>query len=150
MARKIVPDIIGAQVLCQFDRDSTVLDAAKMMADRHVGAVLITTKDGRIEGIFTERDLAVRVVAQGRDPATTKLNAVMTKNPATLAPNDPPESALERMRAGDFRHLPVVEGSRVIGVVSIRDLFAVVQGQLEDDLRSRDAFIFGNGHGGLS
>jgi CBS domain-containing protein len=149
MALRIVPDIINSQVLCEFDRESTVLESVKMMAERHVGAVLIT-HSGRLEGIFTERDLAVRVVAQGRDPATTKLSAVMTKNPATLAPNDKPEIALERMRSGDFRHLPVVDGNRVIGVVSIRDLYAVVKGQLEDDLANRDAFIFGNGHGGLS
>jgi len=147
--RKIVPDIIGKQVLCEFSREATVLEACKMMAERHVGAILITSK-GRLEGIFTERDAAVRVVAQGRDPSETKLAAVMTKNPEVLGPGDSPEAALERMRAGDFRHLPVVDGGKVVGVVSIRDLYASVKGQLEDDLRSRDAFIFGNGHGGLS
>lgn len=149
MPRKIVPDIIGKQVLCEFSREETVLEACKMMAERRVGAVLIT-KAGRLEGIFTERDAACRVLAQGRDPATTKLGDVMTKNPEVLGPDDPPETALERMRAGDFRHLPVVDGTRIIGVVSIRDLYALVQNQLEDDLRYRDAFIFGNGHGGLS
>lgn len=149
MPRKIVPDVIGKQVLCEFSREATVLEACKMMANRHVGAILVTNK-GHLEGIFTERDAAYRVVAQGRDPATTKLGAVMTKNPEVLGPNDGPESALERMRAGDFRHLPVVDGTKVIGVVSIRDLYALVKGQLEDDIRSRDAFIFGDGHGGLS
>lgn len=149
MPRKIVPDIINKQDLCEFNREATVLEACKMMAERHVGAVLIT-KAGRLEGIFTERDAACRVLAQGRDPVTTKLGAVMTKNPEVLGPNDAPESALERMRAGDFRHLPVVDGSRVVGVVSIRDLYALVKGQLEDDLKTREAFIFGNGHGGLS
>jgi CBS domain-containing protein len=149
MPLQIVPDIIGKQVVCEFGREATVLEAAKMMADRRVGGVVVT-KGGRIEGIFTERDLVCRVVAQGRDPATTQLASVMTKNPETLSPGDAPESALERMRAGDFRHLPVVDGGRVIGVVSIRDLYALVKTVLEDEVRSRDAFIFGNGHGGLS
>jgi len=149
MPRQIVPDIIGKQDLCEFSREATVLEACEMMAERHVGAILITNK-GHLEGIFTERDAACRVVAEGRDPATTKLGTVMTKNPEVLGPNDPPEAALERMRAGDFRHLPVIDGGKVIGVVSIRDLYALVKGQLEDDIRSRDAFIFGNGHGGLS
>jgi CBS domain-containing protein len=149
MALKIVPDIIDAQILCEFGRDDGVLDAAKAMAERRIGAVLIT-RSGRLEGIVTERDLAVRVIAQGRDPATTKLGDIMTKNPEVLGPNDKPEVALERMRAGDFRHLPVLDGTRVIGVVSIRDLYAVVKGKLEDDIKSREAFIFGNGHGGLS
>ena len=149
MSQGIVPDIIGAQDLCEFSREDVVLDAAKMMAERRVGAVLIT-RGGRLEGIVTERDLAVRVIAQGRDPATTKLGDIMTKNPVVLSPEDKPEIALERMRAGDFRHLPVVEGTRVIGVISIRDLYAVVKGQLEDDIKTREAFIFGNGHGGLS
>ena len=74
----------------------------------------------------------------------------MTKNPVVLGPNDSPQDALERMRAGDFRHLPVVDGTRVIGVIAIRHLYAMVKGQLEDDIKSREAFIFGNGHGGLS
>jgi len=149
MPRKIVPDIIGKQVVCEFSGDVPVVEAAKMMAERRVGAVLIT-RNGRLEGIVTERDVACRVVAQGRDPATTKLGAIMTKNPEVLSPDDPPAVALERMRAGDFRHLPVVDGTRIIGVVSIRDLYALVKGQLEDDIRTREAFIFGNGHGGLS
>ena len=149
MVQKIVPDTIGAQDLCEFDRDATVFEAAKMMVDRRVGAVLIT-RNGRLEGIVTERDLAVRVIAQGKDPNTTKLGDVMTKNPAVLGPNESPQAALERMRAGDFRHLPVVDGTRVIGVIAIRDLYAVVKGQLEDDIKTREAFIFGNGHGGLS
>lgn len=149
MSRKIVPDIIGAQDLCEFDRETTVLEAARAMADRKVGAVVIT-RDGRLEGIVTERDLACRVIAEGKDPNTTKLADVMTKNPVVLGPDDTPDDALERMRAGDFRHLPVVDGTRVIGVIAIRHLYAVVKGQLEDDIKSREAFIFGNGHGGLS
>lgn len=149
MALKIVPDIIAAQDLCEFDGDATVLEAAKMMADRRVGAVVIT-RAGRLEGIVTERDLAVRVIAQGKNPAVTKLGEVMTKNPVVLGPDDSPYEALERMRAGDFRHLPVVDGTRVIGVIAIRHLYAIVKSQLEDDIKAREAFIFGNGHGGLS
>ena len=148
--RRIVPDVIGDQTfICQFERNATVRQAAELMAERRVGAILVTNS-GRLEGIFTERDLAIRVVAKGRDPSTTKLGDVMTKNPDVLAPDDPADSALERMRAGDYRHLPVVDGHRLVGIVSIRDLYAEVKKQLEDDLRYRDAFIFGNGYGGLT
>lgn len=150
MARKIVPDVIGQQsFICQLSRTATVREAAELMAERRVGAVLITV-EGRLEGIFTERDLATRVVAKSRDPSSTKLGDVMTKNPDVLGPDDPALEALERMRAGDYRHLPVVEGNKVVGVVSMRDLYAEVKRDLEDDLKYRDAFIFGNGYGGLA
>ncbi|MGB8274867.1 MAG: CBS domain-containing protein [Alphaproteobacteria bacterium] len=150
MARKILPDVIGNQrFICELTRDGTARQAAELMAERRVGAVLVT-KSGTLEGIFTERDLATRVVAKGRDPNVTKLSDVMTKNPDVLAPDDPAEDALTRMRAGDYRHMPVMDGNRIVGIVSIRDLYAEVHKQLENDLKDRDAFIFGSGFGGLS
>ena len=72
----------------------------------------------------------------------------MTKNPDCVGPDDTALSALETMRKKGFRHLPVVEDGKVVGVVSIRDLYASVKVQLEDDLRERDQFIFGAGYGG--
>lgn len=149
MAISIVPDIVNKQDLHQLSADTTVREAVKLMADRHIGAVLVTEND-KLVGIFTERDVTVRVVAQDRDPATTKVAEVMTKDPDTLAPDDAPAVALERMRERGFRHLPVVDGDDVVGIVSVRDLYAVVKGQLEEDIRNRDAFIFGNGYGGVS
>lgn len=149
MLRKIVPDIISDQDLVQLGEDASARDAARLMAERRIGAILIT-KDGKLAGIFTERDVTVRIVAPGRDPDTTKLSEVMTPDPDTVSPDDSPGHALDRMRARGFRHLPVIDGNAVVGIVSLRDLYSEATQRLEQDVRERDSFIFGSGQGGLA
>ena len=147
MQRKIVPDIVNDQDIDLLDPDSSVLDACNYMTDRHIGAVLIGLNN-RLWGIFTERDVLTRVVAAGRDPAATKLSSVMTSEPDTVAPHDRAVDALDLMSRHGYRHLPVVDDGRIVGVVSIRDLYAAVKGELEADLREREDFMFGtSGHG---
>jgi CBS domain-containing protein len=146
MAAKIIPDVVENQALYKLPPTATVRDAAKLMATNRVSAILVTEGD-RLVGIFTERDLTVRVVAEGRDPIATRLVEVMTTRPDTLAPDDSPMNALELMRIRRYRHLPVVEDGRIVGMVSIRDLYAVVKQQLELDVRQREAFIFDTAYG---
>jgi len=116
------------------------------MAERHIGAVLVAV-DGRLQGIFTERDVLARVVAAGLDPNDTALGGVMTPNPDTVAPNDSALEALRRMSERGYRHLPVVDGERMVGIVSIRDLYTAVNKELAEDLQQREAFIFDTGYG---
>lgn len=71
----------------------------------------------------------------------------MTANPDTLAPTDTASDAIRMMREHNYRHLPVVEGDRVVGMVSVRDLYAVYNGELEQDLKDRNAFIYGENYG---
>jgi CBS domain-containing protein len=85
-----------------------------------VGAVLVM-HEHRLAGIFTERDALFRVIAEGRDPAATRLEDVMTANPRTIAPDRPFGHALHMMHEGGFRHVPVVDGDAPLGVVSARD-----------------------------
>jgi len=144
--RKLMPDVIKDQQLVSLPPDATVSDAAILMAERRVAAVLVT-ENQKLTGIFTERDLASRVVAQGRDPAATRLGEVMTANPDTLGPDARAIEALDLMERHHYRHLPVAsEDGEVLGIVSIRDLFAVVRAQLEDEIRDREAFIFGSNY----
>jgi CBS domain-containing protein len=143
---KIIPDVVENQALYKVPPTATVCDAAKVMAASRVSAVLVTEGE-RLVGIFTERDLTVRVVAAGRDPKETHLMEVMTPRPDTLKPDDSPMDALDLMRRRHYRHLPVVEGGRTVGMVSIRDLYAFVKDQLEKDVRQREAFIFDTGYG---
>lgn len=146
MAR-IVPDIIpSTQDVYIVPPDSSVRDAAKLMRERNIAAVMICNGD-QLAGIMTERDIAARVVAQGRDPETTTVAEVMTPDPDTLAPDDQASSALRMMREHNYRHLPVVEEGRPVGMVSIRDLYATVQSELETDIANRDAYIFGESYG---
>ena len=109
--------------------------------------MIIVDNNARLAGIFTERDLVNRVVAKGLDAVSTPLKQVMTANPDTLAPGDTAMNALELMSARRYRHLPVLDGENVVGMVSIRDLFNVVKAQLEEDLREREKFIFGSDYG---
>lgn len=99
--------------------DTTVSAAAVLMEENKVGAVLIV-EDGRLVGIFTERDAVYRVVAAGRDPGTTLLKDVMTPDPLTVAPEESFGYALLLMHEKGFRHAPVVVDGRPIGVVSAR------------------------------
>ena len=119
----------------------------RVMKDRRRGAVIIC-RDGVLAGIFTERDVLTRVVAAGLSPDDTMLDKVMTKNPDTVTPGEAAIDALERMRTQGYRHLPVVEDGKLVGIVSIRDLYAAVKTELESDLKHHEAFIFDTGYGG--
>jgi CBS domain-containing protein len=146
MHYKIVPDVVRDQNLAFANEATTVREAAQAMARRHIGAVMIVDQ-GRLIGIFTERDLLGRVVAAGLNPDATPLRDVMTRNPDTLESDDTALHALQLMRRSGYRHLPVVAGDKIIGMVSVRDLYGAVLKELEEDIRERDAFIHDTGYG---
>jgi CBS domain-containing protein len=98
---------------------ASVDEAARLMKEAHVGAVLIV-EQGRLVGIFTERDAVFRVLAARRDPLATRLAEVMTPDPVTVSPEETFGYALLVMHDNGFRHAPVVENGRPIGVVSTR------------------------------
>ncbi|HZQ87536.1 MAG TPA: CBS domain-containing protein [Acidimicrobiales bacterium] len=102
--------------------DTTVSEAAKTMVKRRLGSVLVTRSDVLV-GIFTERDV-LRAAAAGTDLTTSALSAWMTSDPDTATADVEAEDAAQTMLAGGFRHLPVVEGNRICGVVSLRDVLA--------------------------
>jgi len=98
---------------------TTVIEAAKLMKKGKVGAVLVV-EEGRLVGIFTERDALFRVIAEGRDPESTVMRDVMTPDPTTVGPDETFGYALLLMYENGFRHAPVVENGRPVGVVSAR------------------------------
>jgi len=100
---------------------ATVLDAAKLMNDRHIGSVLVIDQD-HLVGIFTERDVMRRIVAEERSAATTQLDEVMTRQVACAAMHTRLDEIRAVMRRRRIRHIPVLEGSRVTGMISIGDL----------------------------
>jgi CBS domain-containing protein len=109
--------------LLTVEADAPVVAVAQRMADRNVGAVLVL-EAGRLAGIMTERDL-MRAVARGLDD-DAQVGQCMTANPDTIRPDDTIEHAAVLMIHGGYRHLPVVDGDEVVGVLSIRDLVQVV------------------------
>ncbi len=146
MKRSIVPDVVQDQDLVLLVPETTVREAAGMLAARHVGAVLVTddgTATGRLDGIFTERDMVNRVVAQGLDPNHTPVATVMTREPACVRPEATALDALRLMRHGGYRHLPVVADGRLLGIVSMRDFLGAEFGELESEMAYMDAFVEG-------
>jgi len=111
-----------ADALHTLPASASVAEAVALMARHEIGAVLATTEDGLVGGLFSERDLLVRVVAAGRDPAATPLSLVMTRDLKFVTPATSTEAALALMHLHRFRHLLVIDGPRVYGLVSMRDL----------------------------
>ena len=97
---------------------TTVMMAARQMRRTNVSAVLITERDGKLIGIFTERDGISRVLAEGKDPVATTLAEVMTDNPETIRPDDSVDEIVRIMQAVQCRHLPIVENGKAVGVIS--------------------------------
>ena len=120
MAIRTIRAVIEGQDLICAPASMHVVDAARLMKQHKIGAIVVV--DGElIVGIFTERDALFRVVAEGLDLHATCVADVMTRNPTTIDPDKPFARALEIMHAGRFRHVPVVENGRAIGIVSSRD-----------------------------
>jgi CBS domain-containing protein len=134
---RTIYQLIAGRALVRATEQATVADAARLMRSAKVGAVLVMKRE-RIVGIFTERDAINRVVAEGLDPAQTRLSRVMTPKPFTIESHKPFAHALVLMRENGFRHVPVVEGSRAVGMVSLRDALASEMQALEADMRHRE------------
>ncbi len=119
---------------------STVAEAVSVMAARHVGAVLIKTEDGLVGGIFTERDVLVRVVGAGLDAKATPVSLVMTRDVRFVTPGTTVEAALSLMHLNRHRHLLVIDGPRVYGLISIGDLVRLLiergEGRFEAAVRA--------------
>jgi len=137
-----MPDVVHNQGLTKLSPTTTVRAAVEIMAKRRIGVVMVV-EGGALQGIFSERDLVSRVIACRRDPDQTTLAEVMTPSPVTISPEASVTEALALMESNGIRHLPVTVEDRVVGMVSIRDLFAVIRRELESDLRERDEFIYG-------
>ena len=114
-----IRDVIERRKLVVAPPDASVANAAALMKQENVGAVLVV-EAGRLVGIFTERDAVYRVMAAARDPHRTLLSEVMTSDPKTVQPDDSFGYALLLMHEHGFRHAPVVEDGRLVGVVSAR------------------------------
>ena len=132
--------IVATQTPITVSRTVTVVEAARTMKQHNIGAVLVV--DGaRLCGIFTERDALFRVVAEGRDPGGTNVGQVMTPQPQTIHPDKPFLHALRMMHKGRFRHLPVVEDDRPLGMVSSRDALDEDLYELRADLDQREDML---------
>jgi CBS domain-containing protein len=123
-------------------RDATVLDAVGTMCRAHVGAVLVMEGD-RLCGIFSERDLMSRVVLAGKEPSTTPVAEVMTTEVTSIAPDVSAHDAMALMTDRRVRHLPVAEGRRIVGLVSIGDLVRWTLHDREAEIANLQDYVSG-------
>jgi CBS domain-containing protein len=133
-------DMINNQDTYGTEANQTVFEVVKAMVSRNIGAVPVL-RDGRLVGIFSERDLMSRVVAEGRDPRTTQVEQVMTKEPLTVCPTESVENCMVLMRRHGFRHLPICEGQHVVAVISLRDILLHDLTEKDHEVRQMRAYI---------
>jgi CBS domain-containing protein len=136
----LISDLLRNQVTVFAEVQQTVLEAVKLMVEHNIGAVPVL-QEGQLVGIFSERDLMSRVVAEGKDAAHTKVSAVMTEDPLTIAPNDNLETCMTLMKRHGFRHLPVCTGREVKGVISLRDILLQNLDEKDDEVRMMRAYL---------
>ena len=137
MPHRKLKTVVSQRPLVVAPPEMSVYDAAIQMQQSGVGSVLIE-KDGGLAGIFTERDILNRVVAAGLNPATTPLSHVMTADVVGLEADKPLSHALHLMHQNGFRHVPVLEHGRPVGIVSARDALGIEWQQLEREIKLAD------------
>lgn len=114
-------DLVKDRKVYSVEATRTVLEAARFMMEHNIGALPVV-RNGELTGILSERDIMNRVVAVGRTPGTTAVSEVMTANPRSVKPDESIEECLFIMREFGFRHLPIVDGKDLRGLVSLRDV----------------------------
>jgi CBS domain-containing protein len=137
MPTRPISQLLRSQKLVTAPPGMSVREAARLMAAEKKGALPVV-ENGRLLGIFTERDAVFRVLAHGLDSDSTTLVQVMTPDPVTVAADRPLNHALHLMYEGGFRHIPAVAEGRVVGIVSARDALGPEITQFERELQERD------------
>jgi CBS domain-containing protein len=133
----MIETLIQNQRIVTIQMTSTVAETARLMQQCKIGAIMVVAQ-GRLSGIFTERDALFRVLAQGRNPQATILGEVMTRDPQSITKDKPFGHALHMMYEGGFRHVPVVEDGVPIGIVSARDVLGPELEEFACDLQRRE------------
>jgi CBS domain-containing protein len=133
-------ELIKNQETYHAEMGHTVLETVRAMVEHNIGAVPVL-HNGRLVGIFSERDLMKRVVAEGCDPRSTCLAEVMTDDPLTVNTNEELENCMALMRRHSFRHLPVCHEGQLVGIVSLRDILLHDLNEKDDEVRMMRAYI---------
>lgn len=136
----LISDLLRNQVTVFAEVQQTVLEVVKLMVRHNIGAVPVL-REGQFVGIFSERDLMSRVVAEGLDAARINVSKVMTEDPLTIAPGDNLETCMTLMKRHGFRHLPVCSGREVKGVISLRDILLQNLDEKDDEVRMMRAYL---------
>jgi CBS domain-containing protein len=136
-----VNDLIKARThFYQAEAGQTVLEVVRLMVEKNIGAVPVV-RNGELAGIFSERDLMKRVVAENRNPQKTRVEEVMTADPQVVSPDADLSHCLALMRQHGFRHLPVCEGKKVKALLSLRDILLHTVVEKDGEVQMMRAYI---------
>ncbi len=135
-----VKDLIKNRQTFTVQEQQTVFEVAKFLVEHNIGAVPVL-HDKKLVGIFSERDIMKRVVAEARDPRTTKISDIMTKGPVTVTPETSVEECMVLMRDHNCRHLPICQDNALWGLISLRDVLAHDIAEKEEEARHLKAYI---------
>lgn len=138
---RTVKSIIGDREIYFAKKGQTVIDVLKYMGEKNVGAVAVVDDKMKIVGVFSERDFVKRVVLKDKDPKSTKVDAVMTKDPVVGIVSESYESCIDKLQEVNVRHLPIVEDDKLIGMVSMRDLLFTNIQDKDEEIRHMNAYI---------
>jgi len=122
--------------------DTSVLEALKIMMEKNISALLVTDDD-QLRGIFTERDYAREIILQGKSSKDTAIRDVMTRNPHTITPDEAIDHCMQLMTNNHFRHLPVLDGGAVVGIISIGDLVKSIIEDQQQTISQLQSYITG-------
>lgn len=136
-----IKQILADRPMFTVDKEMSVQAAVEYMAEKNIGAVPVM-EGSRLVGIFSERDVLNRVIARQLSPATTSVASVMTSNLVVAEADESNESCLRKMKQANCRHLPVVEGERLVGVISVRDLMQVEISEATDKIEFLHNYMF--------
>jgi CBS domain-containing protein len=135
-----VGNLVAGREVYHLQVEHTVREAARYMSDRRVGAVAVLQGD-RLAGVLSERDIMSRVVARGLDPDAVKVGEVMTRDLVVASASDSNDDGVRKMKQAGCRHLPVIQGDRFLGMVSLRDLLQVDLSEKDEEIRLLNAYI---------
>jgi CBS domain-containing protein len=136
----LISDLIRNQSVISAHVNDSVLAVSRLMVEHNIGAVPVL-ENGKLAGIFSERDLMTRVVVSGSDPGATRVSQVMTEDPLTVRPDDSLETCMTLMKRHNFRHLLICSGREIKGVISLRDLLLRNLDEKDDEVRMMRAYL---------
>ncbi|MCC6198003.1 MAG: CBS domain-containing protein [Burkholderiales bacterium] len=137
MSHRLIRDVIAGRKAYTTSSHTPIADAARLMKAHAIGALMIVD-DGKLVGICTERDVVFRVIAADRDPQSTRVASAMTRKPRTVTPDQPLGHALHIMYEGGFRHVPVIEHGKPVGLITARDALGPDLAQFRAELDERE------------
>lgn len=135
-----IRDLVKERETYSVQTTQTVLEVARFMVERNIGAVPVL-QDGKLAGIFSERDIMKRVLVEGLDPKKTKVADVMTRNPVVVSPDEAVEKCMLMMKQHGFRHLPICDGDKLLGLLSLRDVLLHEVDEKDGEVRMMRAYM---------